>query len=193
MATVAESLFGVSPESLMATREQRLQEQAIQYGRMSPIEAARAGFYEAGSRLGTGIGGLLGAEDPELMRVRQRQQLLQGINPADPAKVKIIKNKIHQKLFYQQHEIPSADFAVLNSKDEIQDHHHLIPAAQKLATGGYDGKGVQLIHSKEDIQKGFDAPSVLEKMIDIEKEIAIIVAVGQDQSTTIYPPVEIVS
>jgi 5-(carboxyamino)imidazole ribonucleotide synthase len=117
----------------------------------------------------------------------------QGVNVIPrPHALKIIKNKIHQKSFYQQHQIPSADFAVLNSKNEIHDHHHLIPAAQKLATGGYDGKGVQLIHTKEDITKGFDAPSVLEKMIDIEKEIAIIVAVGQDQSTTLYPAVEMV-
>lgn len=78
MATVAESLFGVSPESLMATREQRLQEQAMQFGRLSPIEAARAGFYEAGSRLGTGIGGLLGAEDPELQKARTLQSLMSG-------------------------------------------------------------------------------------------------------------------
>ena len=85
MATVAESLFGVTPESLMASREQRLQEQAMQFGRMTPIQAARAGFYEAGSRLGSGIGGLLGAQDPELMRVRQRQELLQGVDIADPA------------------------------------------------------------------------------------------------------------
>jgi hypothetical protein len=84
MATVAESLFGVTPESLMASREQRLQEQAMQFGRMTPIQAARAGFYEAGSRLGSGIGGLLGAQDPELMRVRQRQELLQGVDIADP-------------------------------------------------------------------------------------------------------------
>jgi len=109
-----------------------------------------------------------------------------------PHALRIIKNKIDQKSFYQQHQIPSADFAVLSNKNEIHDHHHLIPAAQKLATGGYDGKGVQLIHSKEDISKGFDAPSVLEKMIDIHEEIAIIVAVGQDASTTLYPPVEMV-
>lgn len=109
-----------------------------------------------------------------------------------PHALRIIKNKIDQKSFYQQHQIPSADFAVLSNKNEIHDHHHLIPAAQKLATGGYDGKGVQLIHSKGDISKGFDAPSVLEKMIDIHKEIAIIVAVGQDASTTLYPPVEMV-
>lgn len=116
---------------------------------------------------------------------------LQGVTVIPrPHALKIIKNKIHQKTFYQQHHIPSADFAVLDTKQQIEDHQHLIPAAQKLATGGYDGKGVQLIHTKEDISKGFDAPSVLEKMIDIVKEIAIIVAVGQDQSTTLYPPVE---
>jgi hypothetical protein len=81
MATVAESLFGVTPESLMASREKRLQEQADAFGRLTPIQAARAGFYEAGSRLGSGIGGLLGAQDPELMRVRQRQEMLQGVDP----------------------------------------------------------------------------------------------------------------
>ena len=88
MATVAESLFGVTPESLQATREQQLQEQALQFAQLSPMQAAQAGFYTAGSRLGTGIGGLLGAEDPELMRVRQRQQLLQGVNPTDPASLR---------------------------------------------------------------------------------------------------------
>lgn len=84
MATVAESLFGVSPESLLAAREQRLQEQAMQYGKMSPIEAARAGFYEAGSRLGSGIGGLLGAEDPELARATALQGILKNIDSTTP-------------------------------------------------------------------------------------------------------------
>lgn len=93
MATVAESLFGVTPESLMAAREQRLQEQAMQFAQLNPMQAAQAGFYTAGSRLGSGISGLLGAEDPELMRVRQRQQLLQGINPADPASLRSAAQK----------------------------------------------------------------------------------------------------
>ncbi len=93
MATVAQSLFGVTPESLMAAREQRLQEQALQFAQLSPMQAAQAGFYTAGSRLGTGIGGLLGAEDPELMRVRQRQQLLQGVNPTDPASLRAAAQK----------------------------------------------------------------------------------------------------
>lgn len=96
MATVAESLFGVTPESLMADREQRLQQQALQFAQLNPMQAAQAGFYTAGSRLGGAIGGLLGAEDPELMRVRQRQELLQGINPADPASLRSAAQKAMQ-------------------------------------------------------------------------------------------------
>lgn len=88
MATVAESLFGVTPESLMASRENQLQQRALQFAQLDPMQAAQAGFFTAGSRLGTGIGGLLGAQDPEMMRVTQRQSLLQGINPADPASLR---------------------------------------------------------------------------------------------------------
>jgi 5-(carboxyamino)imidazole ribonucleotide synthase len=109
-----------------------------------------------------------------------------------PHALKIIKNKIHQKEFYTKHEIPTSAYVVVSNKQDIHQHLHLLPAAQKLATGGYDGKGVQLIKHKDEIVAGFDDASVLEKMIDIEKEIAIIVAVAQDQSTTLYPPVEMV-
>jgi 5-(carboxyamino)imidazole ribonucleotide synthase len=109
-----------------------------------------------------------------------------------PHALKIIKNKIHQKEFYTKHAIPTAAYVVVSSQQDIHQHLQLLPAAQKLATGGYDGKGVQLIRNKEEIIAGFNQASVLEKMIDIEKEIAIIVAVGQDQSTTLYPAVEMV-
>lgn len=81
---VMSTLFGVTPEALMAQREQQLQQRALQFAQLNPMQAAQAGFYTAGSRLGGAVGGLLGAEDPELMRVRQRQQLLQGVDPTDP-------------------------------------------------------------------------------------------------------------
>lgn len=84
MATVAESLFGITPEALLAQRDAALQQQAMQYAQLSPMQAAQAGFYTAGNRLGGAIGGLLGAEDPELMRVRQRQQLLKSVDTTNP-------------------------------------------------------------------------------------------------------------
>jgi 5-(carboxyamino)imidazole ribonucleotide synthase len=79
---------------------------------------------------------------------------------------------------------------VLQNRDELKNNIDFLPAVHKLAMGGYDGKGVQIIKKQEDIPLGFDAPAVLEKMISIEKEIAIIVAVAENGKTAIYPPVE---
>lgn len=109
-----------------------------------------------------------------------------------PSAIKIIKNKIKQKGFYQINEIPTSDFVVTHSKESLPHHHAFLPAVHKLGEGGYDGKGVQIIRTKDDFEKGFDAPSVLEKMVAIDKELAMIVAIAQDGSATLYPPAEMV-
>jgi 5-(carboxyamino)imidazole ribonucleotide synthase len=107
-----------------------------------------------------------------------------------PAVLKLIKNKIAQKQYYQSHQIPTASFEITNSKSEINNHLNLLPAVHKIAEGGYDGKGVQMIDNEKDINKGFDAPSILEKRIDVVKEIAQTIAIGQDGNVALYPPVE---
>ncbi|MFZ9208309.1 MAG: 5-(carboxyamino)imidazole ribonucleotide synthase [Sediminibacterium sp.] len=109
-----------------------------------------------------------------------------------PSAIKIIKNKIKQKGFYQVNEIPTSDFVVTHTKESLPHHHAFLPAVHKLGEGGYDGKGVQIIRTKEDFEKGFDAPSVLEKMIAIDKELAMIVAIAQDGTATLYPPAEMI-
>jgi len=109
-----------------------------------------------------------------------------------PAVLRMIKNKISQKEFYKENQIPSPAFVVTNRRQEIAQHEDMLPAVHKIAEGGYDGKGVQMIENQADIAKGFDAPSVLEKMVNIEKEIAVIVAVDQKGNTAFFPPVEMV-
>ena len=109
-----------------------------------------------------------------------------------PSVLRIIKNKILQKSFYLEHQIPTAAFAVLQSNSEIKQWAHLLPAAQKLAEGGYDGRGVQMIEDLAGAGSGFDAPSVLEKKVRVKKEIAQIVAIDQNGKTALYPPVEMV-
>ena len=106
--------------------------------------------------------------------------------------LKIIQNKIYQKEFYKQHQIPTSEFIITNSIDDIKSNASFLPAVNKLASGGYDGKGVQIINTVDDIEKGFDAPAVLEKKIRIKQEISIIVAVSNNQETTLYPVVNMV-
>lgn len=109
-----------------------------------------------------------------------------------PSVLRIIKNKARQKQYYSTHQIPTADYAVLQSAKEIQNHLPLLPAVQKSAEGGYDGRGVQAIETLADSNKGFDEESVLEKKVAIKKEIAQIVVVDNSGKTALYPPVEMV-
>lgn len=107
-----------------------------------------------------------------------------------PSVLKIIKNKISQKEYYRQFQIPSSAFVITQNKNELLEQESFLPAVHKIGEGGYDGRGVQLLKTKEDINKGFDAPSVLEKMVAIKKEIAQMVAVNDKGETALYPPVE---
>ncbi|MFT4016851.1 MAG: 5-(carboxyamino)imidazole ribonucleotide synthase [Agriterribacter sp.] len=108
------------------------------------------------------------------------------------ASLRIIKNKILQKEFYEAHQIRTAPFTITQTRRDLYAHEALLPAVHKLGMGGYDGRGVQLINTKEDFEKGFDQPGVLEKQINIHKEIAQIVAVNDEGQTTLYPPVDMV-
>jgi 5-(carboxyamino)imidazole ribonucleotide synthase len=109
-----------------------------------------------------------------------------------PATLKTIKNKILQKQFYKDHGIPTSDFVVTENLLALERNIDFLPAVHKIGEGGYDGKGVQLLRTKDDIANGFDEPAVLEKMVEIYKEIALIVAVSESGETVLFPPVDMV-
>lgn len=109
-----------------------------------------------------------------------------------PAVLKLIKNKILQKQFYKEKEIPSPLFEVTETSSDLVKLQNYLPAVHKLAEGGYDGRGVQVINTANDIHKGFDAPSVLEKKVEIDKEIAILVAMDETGKIVLYPSVEMI-
>jgi len=109
-----------------------------------------------------------------------------------PSALRTIKNKVLQKQYYQHHNIPSPPFHITQNREELLKRDDFLPAVHKLGMGGYDGRGVQMINNREDLSKGFDAPSVLEKMIQIDKEIAVTVAIGRKGEHAIYPPVEMI-
>jgi 5-(carboxyamino)imidazole ribonucleotide synthase len=130
----------------------------------------------------------------EHVNVEALEQLeLEGIRIYPrPATLRIIQDKILQKEFYARHSIPTAEFHIIRSAAELASHHAFLPAVQKLGKGGYDGRGVQMIRRPEDIALGFDAPSVLEKLIPVKKELALMVALNNKGEAAIFPPVEMV-
>ena len=107
-----------------------------------------------------------------------------------PAALKTIQDKGLQKLFYQKNNINTSEFFLIENKNEISLFADKFPVVQKLRKGGYDGKGVQILKNVNDLDKAFDAPSVLERLVNIKKEISVIAARAQDGSVIAYPPVE---
>jgi 5-(carboxyamino)imidazole ribonucleotide synthase len=107
-----------------------------------------------------------------------------------PEIIELIQDKGLQKEFYTQHNIPTAPYILVNNKQEVSEHIAKFPFAQKLRKGGYDGKGVQLLKSESDLAKAFDAPCVLEELVDFEKELAVIVARNEQGEVATFPVVE---
>lgn len=107
-----------------------------------------------------------------------------------PDVIELIQDKRSQKLFYREFDIPTADFVLTETQAEVRDHQNFIPAVHKLGREGYDGKGVQIIRQASDLDKAFDAPGLLERLIDFEKEISVLVARNEAGEIKSYPPVE---
>jgi len=114
-----------------------------------------------------------------------------GIFPR-PSALATIKNKILQKQFYASINVPSPSFIITQNKADLKNHPDFLPAVHKIAIGGYDGRGVVIIKNEKEIENGFDAPAVLEKLVDIKKELSLIVAINDAGEAALYPPVEMI-
>ena len=107
-----------------------------------------------------------------------------------PRVLEIIKDKGLQKQFFLDNNIPTSAFELTT---ETTDDNYLdskIPFVHKLRTGGYDGRGVELIRGTEDLKNTFKAPSILEELIPFEKELSVIVARNESGETAVYQTVE---
>lgn len=115
------------------------------------------------------------------------------VYPPTPA-LQIIQNKAKQKLFYVDHNIPTADFQRYAYKSEIADSIsngglHL-PFIWKAAQFGYDGQGVKVVRSLADLDGLPPGECITEEMIDFKNELAVIVARSASGEVRTYPVVE---
>ena len=107
-----------------------------------------------------------------------------------PHLLALIQDKRKQKQFYLDHGIPTAEFILTENKAEVIANASFLPAVNKLGKEGYDGRGVQVLRTAADLDQAFDAPGLLEKLIDFDKEIAVTVARNERGEVVAYPAVE---
>ena len=104
--------------------------------------------------------------------------------------IRLIQDKGLQKQFFKQNDIPTSTFQLISNKEGLANTSLSIPYVQKLRRDGYDGKGVKMIRTAEDLHTAFEEPSLVEEIVDFEKEIAVIVARNDRGDVKTFPMVE---
>src|SRR5690554_1733987 len=107
-----------------------------------------------------------------------------------PSVLKLIQDKGLQKQFYEDNNIPTSPYQLIEGKADLKSITINFPIFQKLRTSGYDGYGVQAMKSKDEVSKAFDAPSVVEEAVELDKELSVIVARNEDGEIKHFPLVE---
>lgn len=108
--------------------------------------------------------------------------------------LRIIQNKATQKLFYLEHNIPTASFSRFAYKDEITsavEHSTLsFPFVWKSAQFGYDGNGVKIVRQLSDLHSLPNVECITEELIPFKNELSVIVTRNKQGEMKVYPIVE---
>jgi hypothetical protein len=97
MATdIVGGLFGITPEMYQQQMAQQGLAEGASLGQMSPDAFGRSMLYAGASQLGRGIGGALGAVDPQLQLISARNAVLKGVDLNDPEALQMASNRLAQ-------------------------------------------------------------------------------------------------
>jgi 5-(carboxyamino)imidazole ribonucleotide synthase len=105
---------------------------------------------------------------------------------------KVIQNRKLEKTLVNDLGIKTTEWAFVKSVEDILKNEKLLPGILKTNTLGYDGHGQFVLNSLGDIKKDwcFTADYILEKKVDLKKEISVILTRFQNGAISIYPPIE---
>jgi len=108
----------------------------------------------------------------------------------EPRVLAAVQDKLQQKERLASAGIPTAEFKAIKqaSAGDFADFGY--PLVQKARRGGYDGRGVAVLRSADAYDQHLPVPSFIERFIEAEKEIAVMVVHGRDGDRRTYPVVE---
>ena len=109
------------------------------------------------------------------------------IHPS-PYIIELIQNKFEQKKLLDEKSIPVPAYKNVATDADLKSFG--FPVIQKAKMGGYDGKGVQMLKTEADLSLALQTESFIEELVDIDKELAVIVARNIEGETKCYPVVE---
>ena len=111
-----------------------------------------------------------------------------------PKTLKLIQNKGIQKEYYAKHNIPTAPFEKFsnleNLKTAVTSSAAEMPFVWKCTEFGYDGNGVKIVRTIEDLDNLPNVECIAEEMVPFKNELAVIVCRNPSGEIKTYPVVE---
>ena len=105
---------------------------------------------------------------------------------------KIIQNRKLEKTFINNLGIKTTNWTFIKQAGDVEKNKNLLPGILKSNTLGYDGHGQFILNSLNDVKKDwcFTADYILEKKVNLKKEISVIITRYLNSKTYIYEPIE---
>tara|TARA_B100000686_G_scaffold321405_1_gene374044 strand:+ start:5967 stop:7010 length:1044 start_codon:yes stop_codon:yes gene_type:complete len=105
---------------------------------------------------------------------------------------KLIQNRLTEKDFLNKNNIQTTKYVLIKDIEDIKINQNLIPGLLKTITLGYDGKGQYKLNNLKDINNDIDFTKeyILEKLINLKKEISVIITRFGQQRYELYEPIE---
>jgi 5-(carboxyamino)imidazole ribonucleotide synthase len=111
-----------------------------------------------------------------------------------PKTLKLIQNKGIQKEFYVQNNIPTAPFEKFSNLDTLKSTVRSsaveMPFVWKCTEFGYDGNGVKIVKTLDDLNNLPNVECIAEEMVAFKNELAVIVVRNPSGAIKTYPVVE---
>ena len=111
-----------------------------------------------------------------------------------PSNIELIQNKGVQKDFFKKNKIPTSDYRRFDNKKMLSAYisktEFRYPFIWKSETMGYDGKGVKLVQSLSDFDEINENNCVIEDVVDIKHELAVLVARSNSGKSKSFPVLE---
>lgn len=136
-------------------------------------------------------------EHISLKALQELEQMGHQVYPSSET-LSHIQNKYEQKMWLRHHNIPVPDFVPIGSLADLQAAERLFsyPLVLKTCTGGYDGKGNAVIHSKEEMSLCYQdlgagkVPLMVEEYVPFTKEVSILACRSINGDTAVFPAAE---
>jgi len=174
----------------MLKRQAAMQNEALTYAQLTPMQQAQFGFYRGGQQLGDVLGGALGGKDPQLQMIGLQQQILSELDPSDPEQ----QLRVAQKYAGRVPELASkiadnarkAQFQMASTAQKLRERQGVDPFEQLLRSGKYTPASMATYKISQNVADLREVESPDKVPPDIQKARLVAQSKGFKEGTKEY-------